>query len=188
MSVSLICPSCAAAVEFHSAPATVCPRCGAALPDALRASVDATLWRQFSPRPLLLTIGMVGSGIVACLIPFLLVCAALNVGTYEINERAVSGPQFLRSAGAMFVVIAVICAAVSYGLATEKPWSRPLMVAYWPLTWLAMLVSFGRGGAAGAAQWACSAALAVLAMAIAAGYLYGKQNVQAYYRSLAPAV
>lgn len=183
MSVSLVCPACTAAIEFHTAPVTACPRCGATLPDALRMSADANLQRQFAPRPLLLTIGMFGSAIVAFLVPVLLVCAAFDIGHYEVNGRVVSGPEFLRLTGVLCATVVAICAAVSYGLATEKRWARPLMLAYWPVTFLVMMLTVGRSAGGGLA---CSAILALFAALLAGAYLYGKRDVQAYYRALEP--
>lgn len=181
MSVNLICPHCAAAIEFHLPPAAVCPRCGAALPEALQASAEASLARELAPRPLLLTIGIVGAAAVAVLCVAMLICAPFNVGTYEINEKAVSGAEFFRRTGALLVVVAAICTAVSYGLVTRKSWTRPLMLAYWPITFVLSIASFRSTGS----NLACSAMLAAIAMGLAATYLYGKPEVQAYYRALA---
>jgi hypothetical protein len=58
----------------------------------------------------------------------LLISAPFDVGSYSINGEPVSGPEFLRRAGWLFGVVAVVLGAIGIGLLLERPWSRQLML------------------------------------------------------------
>jgi hypothetical protein len=131
MGASAVCPNCNSAIEFRSLPAEKCPVCSAVLPPQLRSVVESTIRREGVRKPTLLVIGMVGSGVVSALATLFLVLAPFDVGNYAINDEPVSGPEFLRRAGLMMFAIAVICGAVSYGLAADRTWTRPLMLMDW---------------------------------------------------------
>jgi hypothetical protein len=134
-------------------------------------------------RPLLLTIGMFGSALYAIVWLTLLVLAPFDLGAYHWGGQTFTGPEFLRAAGLPLGVAALICAAISIGLARERPWTRTLMIFFWAIIDAFLVAEVVKHhpmdvGVPGAVIFAAAY------MAAAAWYLYFKPNVVEYYRAL----
>lgn len=183
MPVGLVCPRCSVATTFHRAPVTACPSCQALFPDELRLSAEANLARQRAVRPTLLTIGIYGSGLVGGLTLFLMSLAPFNIGSFSIDGQAVTGPEFLRSAGVVFVTAGALCVAISYGLWKERPWTRELMMLFWVVIDAFLIVEAimnpnADPGLIGTCFYAA-------AYVVGAGwYLYFRKGVVEYYAAL----
>jgi hypothetical protein len=123
---------------------------------------------------------MYGSGFVGTLSLLFLLLAPFDIGTYSINEEAVSGPEFLRRIGILWATSGVTMIGIAYALWKELSWSRPVMMFWWLVTAVMLGVAAIQDG-----QAVLSSVLSVGAgAAVAAWYLYGRHNVVAYYRSL----
>ena len=185
MSVQVLCPACGHVAEWHRAPVTECARCQAPYPEPLRLSVERALVRERAPRPLLLTLGQWASLGGGALFLFMLLLAPFDAGTYTIGDEVVSGPEFLRRAGWVFAAAGALLVTIGIGLWRERPWVRPLMVAYWGATGLLALA----GPNVDAEALTSGLLFAAFGAAGAAWYLYGKPNVRAYFeaRGAAPA-
>jgi hypothetical protein len=130
-------------------------------------------------RPALLTTGMVMSGISGGLSLVLIAFAPFDIGTYVIGDETVSGPEFLRRGGLMWIAVSGLMLAISYMLYRHDPDSRPLMIAFWVMFGVISLTQpfLLPGEASVDVTW-------VIALTIAIWYLYFKPNVVAYYRAL----
>jgi len=182
MSVSLICPICGSPATIHKPPVTVCPNCQAAWPEALRLSAEATLERAKVDRPILLTIGMYVAPFFGGLFVLLVLLAPFNAATYTIDGETVSGVEFLRRAGMYFLAIGGSSLAAAYAIWRERSWSRWAIVAFW-LAQSAAAIGFGWAGS-GIAGVAAAIASLLLVLILVGWYLFDKENVVTYYRSL----
>src|SRR2546430_10040464 len=182
MSVSLICPTCGSPATIHRAPVSVGPNCQAAWPEALRLSAEATLARAKAERPLLLTVGMYVAPTVGGLFVLLVFLAAFDAGNYTIEGETVSGPEFLRRAGVYYLSLGGSALAAAYAIWRERSWSRWAIVVFW-IAQLAAAVGFG-WAAAGMTGVAGAVASLLLLLVLVGWYLFDKENVVTYYRSL----
>jgi hypothetical protein len=77
----------------------------------------------FEGMPLLMRVGIIGStlfvGVWLLFVPF----AALNLGTYTINDREVTGRYFLLHAYPFLLPFCGLMAAIAYGYWTERLWA-----------------------------------------------------------------
>lgn len=179
MSVQVLCPSCGEVTAFHRLPVTDCPKCHRLLPDKLRVATTRALAADQAPKPALLLLGQIFSLFAAGIILLLLISAPFDVGSYSINGQPVSGPEFLRRAGWLFGVVAVVLGAIGIGLLIERPWSRQLMLAYWLLIPLALLLDDD----VTAEELFAMSFFTALGAGIAWWYLYRKTNVRAYFEA-----
>jgi hypothetical protein len=181
VSVTYVCPACAKAAQFASF-TTRCAYCHELLPEQLRQSLQSEVEKErLPPRPILLTVGIVGSFAVGGLALLFVIFSPLNMGHYSINGRVVTGPEFFRRFGVFLAVAAATCLPIGYALLRELPWSRHLMAFFWAGT---ILATFFSGLGSNAAFLSCTVGMMVLEFAIAAWYLYRKRNVVAYFRAL----
>lgn len=178
MSTVAICPNCATPVKFQFLPVDKCPSCGSNLPEQLRSVVEASVRREQLQKPALLLLGMFGSALFSGVAAIFLVLAPFDIGSYTINDEPVTGPEFLRRAGFLFFGGAAICAAISYGLARNRSWTRPLMLVYW------IVIAIGSISLGDSGNVACSILAALFALALAALYLYAKDSVTDYYDAI----
>jgi hypothetical protein len=125
----------------------------------------------------LLFLGQVGTLGFSAIVILLLLLAPWDIGSYSIGNEAVSGPEFLRRGGLLFGAVGGLFLAIGVGLWLDRAWTRPLMLAYWPLIALLGFV-MPDTSAADAIE---VAVFAGVGFAFAAGYLYGTDGVKAYY-------
>jgi hypothetical protein len=177
MSVHVICPTCGSVAVLHRPPVTACARCETPFPDQLRHSATQTLLCELAPKPLLLTLGQWASVFAGAVLALLFLLAPFNIGTYNIGDEIVPGPEWLRRGGWVFAVVGALLLAIGIGLWRERPWVRPLMLAYWVSM---LLVAFGDSGIA-VEDVVGLALFAAVGVAVSAWYLYFKPNVQAYF-------
>jgi uncharacterized membrane protein YtjA (UPF0391 family) len=182
MSVSLICPTCGSPATIHKPPVSVCPNCQAAWPDALRLSAEATLERAKVGRPLLLTIGMYVAPAWGGMFLLLVILAPFNAATYRIEDDLVSGWEFLQRAGLYYVAVGGSAVAAAYAIWRERSWSRWAIGFFW-LAQLGGAIGFGwaNSGMAGAVAGIASLLIVLL---LVGWYLFDKDNVVEYYKSL----
>lgn len=182
MSVSLICPSCGTVTTILRPPVSVCPNCQTAWPEALRLSAEATLRREKVGRPLLLTIGMYVAPTFGGLFLLLVLMAAFDAGTYSIDGEIVTGPEFLGRAGVLYAALGGSAVAAAYAIWRERSWSRWAIVGFW-LVQVAGAVGFGLADS-GVGGVAAAIASYLLVLILVGWYLFDKENVVEYYRSL----
>lgn len=182
MSVSLICPTCGTPATIHRPPVSVCPNCQAAWPEPLRLSAEATLERARVGKPLLLTIGMYVAPAFGGLLLLLVFLAAFDAGRYTIDGETVTGPEFLRRAGVLYAALGGSALAAAYAIWQERSWSRWAIVAFW-VAQLAGAIGFG-WAASGWGGAAAAIASLLLILILVGWYLFDKENVVEYYRSL----
>jgi len=182
MSVALICPSCGTPATIHRAPISLCPNCQTPWPETLRLSAEASLARHRTTRPLLLTVGLYTAPAFGALLLLLLLMAPFNAATYTINGEAVSGPEFLRHAGLLFATLGFCALAIGYAIWRERWWSRWAIAAFWVVQ---LAGALGLGWADAGLGGAASAVASLLLVLVLVGwYVFGKENVVEYYRSL----
>jgi len=177
MSVQVRCPNCAAVVELHRPPVTECARCHVSYPPTVQRNAEEALRHTQAPKPTLLLLGQWFSLLAGAMFLLLLVLAPFDLATYSISGEQVSGPEFLRRVGLGFGLLTAIQLAIAIGLLRDRAWARPLMMYYW-------LAAFAVG--LSASGWEMSSFLAyafscAIPAAVAGWYLYGKENVVAYF-------
>ncbi len=137
----------------------------------------------WSAMPLLMRAGIVLStlfaGVWLLFVPF----AALDLGTYSIDEQQVTGQYFLVHAYPILAPFIVLLLALAYGYWTERLWARPLPLIFWFAVDLVLLYQVvagfvGTGEAVTYALWA------VVYLGAAWWYCYQKAAVVRYYKAL----
>lgn len=182
MSVIVLCPSCQYAATFHRTPITICTRCQQPYPDSVRLPAERALATSVARKPGLLVLAQFFTAVGAVAFIGLLLSAPFDAGTFTINGEVVSGPEFLRRAGPAFLLVALLFGATAIGLWRDRPWTRPLMMAYWPVvTALVIGLSWGQPELVTQALGALS--FSIPAAVVAWWYLYRKDNVVAYFRA-----
>jgi hypothetical protein len=82
------------------------------------------------------------------------------------------------------VLVAVLAFAIAFGLWREKSWARPLMVAFWIAHGVQDFLVFRADSSVRPLAGPLIFLSSVPFFFIAIWYLYGKENVVAYYASL----
>lgn len=116
------------------------------------------------------------------LVPF----AALDMGTYSINDRAVSGPYFLTHVYPFIVPFLGILGTMAYGYWTEQLWARPLpfvLACAVAAFIISQLVFYGANVAESVSVVAWCGVITFAAW----WYCYRKRSVVAYYTRLGQA-
>src|SRR4051812_37282846 len=181
MSIVLLCPRCGVATTYHLPPVTSCSHCQEMYPDGIRVPADTALRRSRAPKPTLLTIGQVCTTVMGAIFLFLFLLAPFNAGSYTIQGVPVSGLDFLRRAGVLWAVLTASLLSIAYGLWRERPWVRPLMIAWWANSvLLALFPPFGDTGSSDAFSGVVQGLIGSL---VAWWYLYHKHNVVAYFEA-----
>jgi hypothetical protein len=137
----------------------------------------------FEGMPLLMRVGIIGStlfvGVWLLFVPF----AALNLGTYTINDREVTGRYFLVHAYPFLLPFCGLMAAIAYGYWTERLWARPLAVWFWFAVDL-LLLYLVVAGLVSSTDAVMYAFWAVAYVGAAWWYCYRKESVVRYYKAL----
>jgi hypothetical protein len=131
-------------------------------------------------RPRLLTFCLWWALVTGSLSILFLALAPFDLGSYSINETAVSGPEFLRRIGILWTAMSLSCLAIAYALWKDLEWSREAIMFFWLVTTVTLVVSAKQDGQSVIGSLFTGGFCATLA----AWYLYGRDRVSAYYRGL----
>jgi hypothetical protein len=148
------------------------------------ASFDSRL-----QRPVLLTVTMLVSAFLAIGFAFAAVSLLGGQRSYSVDGRHVSREEFLVRTGVLIYslpFLAAYLAALAYALRTNRAWSRPLALAYLPLSLLLCIPMLLQ--ALARPRLADVVGLPVFAFAcalLARWYLYRRPRVVAYYAEIA---
>ena len=74
-----------------------------------------------------------------------------------------------------------VCIAIGVGIWEERPWSRHLMIAYWIMSFA---TGVGRATTINGLSVALTTTIFTGIFVLTGWYLYAKENVVAYYKSL----
>lgn len=137
----------------------------------------------FERMPLLMRLGIIGSTLFVSVWLLFVPMAALNLGTYTIDDRVVTGRYFLVHAYSVLLPFLGLMSAIAYGYWTERLWARPLAVWFWFAVDLVLLylVVAGLVSSTDAVMYAF---WAVAYVGAAWWYCYRKETVVRYYKSL----
>lgn len=135
-----------------------------------------------APRPVLITIGMVGSALGGIVLLVVILAAAANFGHFSIEDETVTGRELLSRVGIFMVVGALIFLAIAYAVLTDRPWSRHLMLFFWLIVGAGAIGNAIRGLRDGDGfhidlTWG-------VAFALAWWYLFRSRDTASYYRQL----
>ena len=137
-------------------------------------------WRAI---PWLMRTGIWLSAFVAAIWLLFIPLAAVDVGSYSIDDRVVSGPYFLAHAYPILLPFIGLLLAVAYGYWTERLWARPLPILFWLFVDAILFWQILSGEVVGA-EAIEFVAWALLYVACAVWYCFFKPSVAAYYRAL----
>jgi hypothetical protein len=179
MSLILLCPNCGVATTYHLPPVTTCSHCQETYPDPVRLPADIALRRSRAPKPALLFLGQICTAFSGSIFLLFSVLAPLNLGTYTLGDERVSGLEFFQRAGLLWGALTVSMLSISYGLWRERPWARPLMVAWWVNG--ALMALFPPWGSPTVGDAVSGIVQSLIGGTIAWWYLYKKENVVAYF-------
>lgn len=112
----------------------------------------------------------------------MLLCAPFNIGSYSLNGRAVSGPEFLsHGGGAAIVASAVFFGGVGLGIWRRRAWTRHALIAglagAFAISFVLQLARLGP-------EWPQSLASGGAVGLLAVWYLYLKAGTRTYYAAL----
>ena len=141
----------------------------------------------WSAIPWLMRAGCFVSAFSAFMFLLFVPLSALNIGSYAINEREVTGRYFLAHVYPVLAPYAALLIGISYGIWTERMWVRPLAIVFWFAIDLLLLYQVA-AGMVGTADAVSFAVFAVLYIALAWWYFFRKKSVVSYYRALSAAL
>ena len=117
-----------------------------------------------------------------CLLGVLAAATNARFVNFTVNGEAVTGHEFLATAGAGVAVMGVLALAIAYGIWQERSSTRWLMVGFWAAV---VAMNVGLGWANSGTNGAMSAIISLAVFVLLVGwYLCGKENVVEYYRAL----
>jgi hypothetical protein len=129
-------------------------------------------------RPYLLRIWYTCALLGTVMFPAFLIFAPLNLGEYTINDREMSGREFVQEGGLMYLLLFfLVSVVVARGLHFKRTWIRPLLALGFNLLLLLALVLNS------SLVDASSVVNAFLIDAALLWYLYRKDSVVQYFAS-----
>lgn len=181
MSAVLVCPNCRATTEYQDSGQPACSTCGTRLSAGADAAAGQEADRQ---RPLLLLIFMVFLGFLATIgviITFMTVTVPGNE-EYIVDNRLATQSDFLVKM-LPFILLHLAAVPIAYGLWKERPWTRPLLVAFFAIPEFGKYLT-PRWSEAPAHAIIPRFILSALLIGFLSWYLYRKQNVVRYYNAI----
>jgi len=110
--------------------------------------------------------------------------AILDIGPYIMGGERVTREEWLHIAAPLVAVIGILMALIAYGFATQKRWSRHLVIAMFGLIVVYASILGALNLIHHAIMWRAIINASVFGGA-AVWYFYFKPNVVAYFRELA---
>lgn len=136
-----------------------------------------------SKQPFLIRILAWFAALAAVAMYLSIVLAILDIGPHIMGGERVTREEWLHIAAPLVAVIGVLMACISYGFATEKAWSRHLMIAMFALIVVYATILGALNLIHHAIMWR-----AIINGTLFGGasvwYFYLKRNVAAYFREL----
>jgi hypothetical protein len=183
MSAVRICPNCKTTVEFQNPGRPTCAACGAILP-APKPGHTAAAQAADRQRPSLLLVLMVFMGsfaTIGIIITFLTITVPGNED-YIVDNRLATQSDFLVKM-LPFILLYLAAAPIAYGLWKERPWTRPLLVAFFAIPEFGKYLT-PRWSGAPAHAFIPRFILSAVLIGLLIWYLYKKRNVVRYYEDL----
>lgn len=140
----------------------------------------------WSAIPGLMRVGVLFSTFMGALLLLIVPLGALNIGSYSIDERTVSGPYFLLHIYPIVAPYLILLLAITYGIWAERLWVRPVALVFWLALDLILVFDVLTERVTSTDAFAY-AAWAVVYILIVWWYFYRKATVLSYYRRLASA-
>ena len=109
--------------------------------------------------------------------------AVLDVGPHMMGGERVTREEWLDFAAPLVAVIGILMGFIAYGFATQKPWSRHLVIAMFGLIIVYGSILGALNLIHHAIMWRAIINASVFGAA-SIWYLYFKPNVAAYFREL----
>jgi hypothetical protein len=109
--------------------------------------------------------------------------AILDIGPHLLGGEKVTRSEWLQIAAPLVVVIGSLMAAIAYGLATRKAWSRHLVMAIFVLVIVYASALGALNGLRHTIMWRAIINASLFGCA-SAYYFYLKRNVAEYFRKL----
>ena len=110
--------------------------------------------------------------------------AILDIGPHIMGGERVTRSEWLHIAAPLVAVIGILMAFIAYGFATQKHWSRHLVITIFALIIVYAWILGGLNVIHRAIMWRAIINGTVFGCA-SAWYFYFKPNVAAYFRDLA---
>ncbi len=113
-----------------------------------------------------------------------IVLAIFDIGPHIMGGERVTRTEWLHIAAPLVAVIGILMAVISYGFATQKLWSRHLVIAMFSLIVVYASILGALNLIHRAIMWRALVNASVFGGA-SVWYFYFKPNVAAYFRELA---
>jgi hypothetical protein len=110
--------------------------------------------------------------------------AVLDIGPHIMGGEQVTRAEWLHIAAPLVAVIGILMAFIAYGFASQKPWSRHLVLAIFSLIIVSASILGGLNLIHHAIMWRAIVNASVFGGA-SVWYFYFKSNVVAHFRELA---
>lgn len=181
MSAVLICPNCRTTAEYQGADPPACNACRTRLSVRTDTVGQQAADRQ---RPLFLLIVMVFLGSLATIgliITFMTVTVPGNEDYIVDNRLATQGDFLVKMLP--FILLYLAAVPIAYGLWRERPWTRPLLLAFFSIPEFGKYL-MPRWSEAPAHAFIPRFILSAVLIGLLAWYLYRKRNVVRYYNAL----
>jgi hypothetical protein len=133
--------------------------------------------------PFLIRVFIWFAGLASVAMYFSIVLAILDIGPHLMGGERVTREEWLQIAAPLVAVIGVLMACVSYGLATERPWSRHVVIAMFVLIVIYASVLGALNLMHRAIMWRAIINASLSGVA-SIWYFYFKPNVAAYFRQM----
>lgn len=181
MNSVLVCPNCRTPTEYQGSGQPACSACGTKLSARADAAGNQAAERQ---RPLLLLMLMVflaSLATIGLIITFMTVTVPGNED-YIVDNRLATQSDFLIKMFP-FILLYLAAAPIAYGLWKERPWTRPLLVAFFAIPEFGKYLT-PRWSEAPAHAFIPRFILSAILIGLLGWYLYKKRNVVRYYNAL----
>ena len=99
----------------------------------------------WSRLPILMRAGMVLSALFAGIWIIFIPLAFLNIGTYRVSGRAVTGHYFLIHVYPLLLPMIALLVAIAYGFWMERRWARSLSIWFWLSLGFLLVLPSGSG-------------------------------------------
>jgi hypothetical protein len=180
LSTVALCPACRGPVAAKGEVPQLCPHCQHELPPELRAAIDFALR---SARPAGVTFTMWATGIIGVFYLAIGLLALSGVGSYKIEDRAVSQQEFLAATGPLLLPSTIVLLLTCWGISRQRSWPRYTAASFWVVMIICWAL-FPSVPTEPIGLVGCQVLPLFVGLFVSVWYFFVKPNVVAYYQHI----